>query len=105
MINLRQLQYEVGTWSKNNFPNNTPTLVLLGVGEELGELHHAHLKTEQGIRGFDDKEKSKAAKEDAIGDIVIYLADYCERSGLSLEESVNNAWNEVKRREWNKKQN
>lgn len=103
-MNLKQLQYEVGVWSRENFPNNNPTLVLLGVGEELGELHHAHLKTEQGIRGFDNAKKSKEAKEDAIGDIIIYLADYCERSGLSLEESVNNAWNEVKQRKWLKKQ-
>ena len=98
-MNLLELQKEVWAWSSRNFgdrdrqPSYRP---LLGVGEEVGELNHVHLKNEQGIRlGFD-----RAGQVDAIGDIVIYLADYCAREGLSLDDAVTETWAVVKRRNW-----
>ena len=71
---------------------------LLGVCEEAGELCHAHLKAEQGIRGTQDEHLE--AKKDAIGDIVIYLADYCSQQGIDLERSIENTWAKVKQRDW-----
>lgn len=97
-MNLKQLQTEVGAWSRRNFPNNQPHHPLLGVSEETGELCHAHLKMEQGIRGT--KEEHQAAKEDAVGDIIIYLADYCERNGIDFDKSVDLTWGQVKARDW-----
>jgi NTP pyrophosphatase (non-canonical NTP hydrolase) len=73
---------------------------LLGLVEEVGELSHAHLKQEQGIRGTVESYRSK--KIDAVGDIVIFLANYCTQQGLSFEECVLSAWNEVKQRDWQK---
>jgi NTP pyrophosphatase (non-canonical NTP hydrolase) len=97
-MKLETLQHDVGTWSRRNFPNNHPYSPLLGALEELGELAHAHLKLEQGIRG--STTEHVLAKSDAVGDIVIYLADYCERNNIDLDAAVTNAWNMVKLRDW-----
>ena len=97
-----ELENQVEEWSKRNFPNNQPHHPLLGVGEEVGELDHAHLKMEQGIRGT--REELQAKKQDAVGDIVIYLADYCWRNGFSFAYAVECAWSEVKQRDWQKNQ-
>jgi len=99
-MNLQTLQREVSEWSRRNFPGNLPHHPLLGVAEEVGELSHAHLKLEQGIRG--DPAEHLSAKVDAVGDIVIYLADYCERNGFDLDTAVTIAWAEVSKRDWRK---
>lgn len=98
VVTFSGLQSLVSEWSNHNFPNNKPHMPLLGVSEEVGELCHAHLKMEQGIRG--NLDEHKAAKADAVGDTIIYLADYCNRNDLSLELCVRAAWNEVKDRDW-----
>ena len=74
---------------------------LLGAVEELGELTHAHLKGEQGIRHT--PEAITAKKKDALADIIIYLCDYASREGLDLHEALNDAWAEVRLRDWTKK--
>jgi len=99
-MELHQLQAEVTAWSQRNFPNNKPYHPLLGAMEELGELTHAHLKLEQGIRGSESE--LKAAKIDAIGDIIIYLADYCGRNGINLQAAVESTWFLVSKRDWQK---
>ena len=99
-IELSRLQHEVFEWSQRNFPNNKPHHPLLGAGEEIGELNHAHLKMEQGIRGT--PEEHQAAKEDAVADTIIYLADYCARNDINLARAVTTTWNKVKERDWQK---
>lgn len=94
---LRQLQTEQRAWAQHNFPGRDPWQPLLGVVEEVGELSHAHLKAEQGIRTNQDH---AAAKIDAIGDIVIYLADYCSANGICLHTAVETTWRMVQRRDW-----
>jgi hypothetical protein len=71
-LNFAQLQFEVGEWSRRNFPNNTRTHPLLGIIEEIGELDAAV--------GAEDI-------NDAIADAVIYLADYCSRNSLTVPSS------------------
>ena len=88
----------VGQWSRSNFGDQPSYLPLLGVAEETGELCHAHLKGEQGIRHTPTE--VRALKIDAIGDIIIYLADYCEREGISLAEAVEKTWEVVEKRIW-----
>lgn len=101
---LADLQEEVIEWSRKNFPNNQSYHPLLGLMEEVGELSHAHLKSEQGIRG--DIAELYAQKVDAVADIIIYLADYCARNNISLHSAVVNTWAKVKQRDWTKnKQN
>lgn len=97
-MNLGQLQTEQGRWVAHNFPDENPHSPLLGLAEEVGELAHAHLKNEQKIRGSEAEHKAAAA--DAIGDIVIYLASYCNRNGFELEACVDRAWAEVRARDW-----
>ena len=100
MLSFDQLQRETAVWQHRNFPSSKPHHPLLGLVEEVGELSHAHLKQEQGIRGTVESYRSK--KIDAVGDIVIFLANYCTQQGLSFEECVLSAWNEVKQRDWQK---
>jgi NTP pyrophosphatase (non-canonical NTP hydrolase) len=97
-MKLSELQQRVGEWSRRNFDPQDPDDPLLGLTEELGELAHAHLKLKQGIRGTPVEHVLK--KQDAVGDIMIYLADYCERNGLDMEVCVEHAWREVKKRDW-----
>jgi NTP pyrophosphatase (non-canonical NTP hydrolase) len=97
-MNLDTLQKEVTEWANRNFPNTPPYRPLLGLVEEVGELSHAHLKMEQGIRGT--AQEHKIAKEDAIGDILVYLCHYCSLNGLDLDYCVTLAWGEVKKRDW-----
>ncbi len=98
---LSQLQREHKRWLDHNFPDQTPHQALLGLIEEVGELAHAHLKHEQGIRGLTDEEFRLQAG-DAIGDIVIYLASYCNTNDFNMPFEVTRAWNQVKKRDWRK---
>jgi NTP pyrophosphatase (non-canonical NTP hydrolase) len=68
--------------------------------EEVGELAHAHLKHDQGIRGLEDQDLAHTQKVDAVGDIVIYLASYCTANNIDLEAAVKKTWEEVKARDW-----
>ena len=102
MFSIKELQQEVTEWSRRNFPNNKPYHPLLGVGEEVGELMHAHLKMEQQIRVNEDH---KAEQIDAVGDLFIYLLDYCSRTNINAEEAIINTWQEVKKRDWTKNKN
>jgi len=96
-INLRDLQTEQRPWVAHNFGARPSYWPLLGAIEELGELAHAHLKAEQGIRVTEDH---FAAKIDAVGDVIIYLADYCSSQGIDLESAVATTWDTVRKRDW-----
>lgn len=52
MINLLEFQKEQMKWRQKNFGDTYGSgyRPLLGIVEEVGELSHAHLKKEQGIR-------------------------------------------------------
>lgn len=100
-LTFAQLQAENEEWSVRNFGKDVePHWPMIGAMEELGELAHAVLKMHQGIRG-ENEEHIRAAK-DAVGDIIIYLADYCTRSGFDLEQVVRETWDRVRKRDWKK---
>jgi NTP pyrophosphatase (non-canonical NTP hydrolase) len=98
-MHLAELQMEHQVWLDDNFPNQLRYHPLLGLMEEVGELSHAHLKHEQGIRGYDHQTYVLEAS-DAVGDIVIYLASYCTTNGLDLDACVRNTWDRVQKRDW-----
>ena len=99
MINtIHLLQVEHKEWLNHNFPRQQGHDALLGLTEELGELAHAHLKSQQAIRGT--LEEHRLAAADAIGDIVIYLISYCNTNGFDLSKCIRDAWSEVKERDW-----
>lgn len=119
---LAELQTEVGGWAEENFGDQLDILdsiterhqtggraggadigamfCALGAAEEVGELAHSVLKRGQGIR-LEDDDVGPAAERDAVGDIIVYLADFCYRRGYDLEACVREAWDgEVVHREW-----
>lgn len=99
-MNLDEIASKHQTWVKRNFPTALPHQPLLGVAEEVGELCHAHLKLEQGIRGT--PEEHYAAKADAVGDICMYLLHYCLLNNLSFQICMQTAWLEIEKRDWQK---
>lgn len=92
---IQKLQEEHLRWVEHNFPDQRDHEPLLGIVEEVGELAHAHLKMQQGIRGV-DVEKA----EDALGDIFIYMMSYANANGYNLQHCILQAWDEVKERDW-----
>jgi NTP pyrophosphatase (non-canonical NTP hydrolase) len=125
---LDRFQEEQRIWAEKNFGHTVahPSKPLRGVVEEVGELQeaqdaaiaqviteqvalnkvwgavarlcHFDLKGEQGIRYT--PEEVIAKKRDAIGDLFIYAVDYCTTSGFSMGEALDEAWTEVKKRDW-----
>lgn len=94
------IQSQVSVWSIRNFGDQSSYRPLLGAVEEVGELCHAHLKGEQGIRHT--PAEIEALKRDAIGDIIIYLMDYCAKENISMSRCLRTAWDEVEMRDWRK---
>jgi NTP pyrophosphatase (non-canonical NTP hydrolase) len=101
-MTLDEIQKIVVTWNKRKFGEHFGSGYrnLLGVCEEAGELCHAQLKGEQGIRHT--PEEIIKMKMDAVGDIIIFLCNYCDSQNLSMAECFNTAWNEIKDRNWSK---
>ena len=97
MIDLQEIQQQQADWSFRNFGNQPSTQPLLGIVEEVGELSHAVLKRAQGIRTNEDHQ---AAIDDAVGDIVIYLMDFCSKEGINLETAIQTVWLQVQERDW-----
>ena len=113
-LSLEILQQEVLAWARKNFNEQDPDHTLLGVTEECGELvtallasslvttaigklNHHRLKMQQGIRQDEDH---TAAEKDAVGDILIYLLNYCGERGISMEECLRDTWERVSQRDW-----
>ena len=99
-MNLKEIQKEQDEWSKRNFDNKKPYQPILGAAEEVGELAHAFLKMEQGIRGTKEEHHSKM--KDAVGDCCIFLMDLCNQMGWDFEAIISETWTEVKKRDWKK---
>lgn len=108
-LNFDELQHLVGEWAKRNFGEQKPCphcgtdfsyRQVLGVCEESGELAHAELKMQQAIRGT--KAEHEAAAKDAVGDILIFMADLCARRGWSLQQIAEETLAEVLKRDWKK---
>tara|TARA_Y100000310_G_scaffold36505_1_gene34346 strand:- start:75 stop:866 length:792 start_codon:yes stop_codon:yes gene_type:complete len=96
---IRTAQREQVEWVKHNFGERPSWQPLLGAVEELGELAHAHLKQEQGIRLHEDHE---ANAKDAVADVTIYLLDYCSSRGWDFVDLVVSTWAAVRKRDWKK---
>lgn len=96
---LRAFQSMHRSWLLHNFPDQPRTDPLLGLVEEVGELAHAHLKFGQSIRGVDRAEYFRQAT-DAIGDIMIYIASYCNANNLDMAQCLEETWEVVSERDW-----
>jgi NTP pyrophosphatase (non-canonical NTP hydrolase) len=98
---LKIVQEDVAAWADKNFGPDRPfndaggLHPLLGIMEEVGELCHARLKADQGIRIVDP-----ADEMDAVGDILIYILHYCSRRGFDAAEVLQKTWEKVRQRDW-----
>jgi NTP pyrophosphatase (non-canonical NTP hydrolase) len=97
---LDVLQEEMFGWCRRNFPMAGSTQEFMGLVEEVGELSHAHLKNLQGIRDLQDDEVATEAKVDAVGDILIYLFNYCSFEGINVANALDRTWRKVSQRDW-----
>lgn len=97
MSTLKTLQSELEPWQARNFPGRPSWQPLLGMMEELGELSHSFLKRAQGIRTTEDHD---AGIKDAVADVVVYLADFCNAEGIDLEKEIIDTWAQVRQRDW-----
>lgn len=89
------LQEEVHEWSTDNFADQPSHYPFLGTGEEAGEL--------ADDVSFDESPTEEEL--DAVGDILVYLADFCSRAGLDLQKAYEDAESDETRhdgfwREW-----
>ncbi len=96
-MDIWELQKQTAIWQTNNFSEAKAHQPLLGIIEEVGELSHAHLKQEQGIRNSNTEDK-----EDAVGDIIIFLCHYCTMNNIDMDNAVVSTWEKVKQRDWKK---
>jgi NTP pyrophosphatase (non-canonical NTP hydrolase) len=80
-MDFTKIQAEHKEWSAKNFPDQKAHHCLLGMIKEVGELAHAQLKLEQGIRVNEDH---IAARRDAIADIALYLIGFCNYNKIDL---------------------
>ncbi len=71
--------------ARSELRDMTHLLMALGVCEEAGELDHAILKHEQGVRGYDDENYFHTQLQDAIGDTGVYLMELCQEMGWNFE--------------------
>lgn len=73
-------------WRERNFPQNDAAHQLLGMVEEVGELSHAYLKKEQGIRGAAGQHMQDMM--DAIGDIAIFSLGYVQLKEIDIKAII-----------------
>jgi NTP pyrophosphatase (non-canonical NTP hydrolase) len=96
---LNAMQRHIARWKRECFPRKDNVDILFkGVVEEVGELSHAFRCQEQGIRGTFAEHEAKA--KDAVGDIIVFLADLCNKKSWDLGEIVQQTWLEVSKRDW-----
>lgn len=94
------LQTRLHLWRQKNFPDADAAQQFLGMVEELGELAHARLKHEQGIRDLGEIDAFEQAEQDALGDLSIYLLGYCSYRELNLAHLVDDVARKVMKRDW-----
>lgn len=72
----------------------------MGVVEEVGELAHMLLKQRQKIRN--QIVDPRVEEIDAVGDIAIYLINFCNYRGYDFETCLSTTAGEVLQRDWRK---
>lgn len=97
-LDITSIQLDLKLWKLHNFPASDDRDQLLGIVEELGELAHAILKLRQGIRGT--PAEHEAAAKDAVGDLFIFLTNFCSARDWVLEDIIHDTVATVLRRDW-----
>jgi NTP pyrophosphatase (non-canonical NTP hydrolase) len=97
---INEIQRDIWHWKCKNFPNSNADEQFLGIVEEVGEAAHAILKQKQRIRGTWDQHEEDL--RDAIGDIMIFLFNFCSENEWYLSDIIQETWDVVKKRDWEK---
>lgn len=97
MSYLRELQDEIATWGRKNFPDRTERTMLLTLMDELGELTRSVLKRDAGIRSEEDND---VTIYEAVGDIAFSLIEFCNFHDIDVERCMHDAWIEVRKMDW-----
>lgn len=110
-MDLSVMCYDHKEWVRMHFPTQTPQDGALRVAGEAGELAQAVAKRSEALRGLEYIENSgpsilSAAQlgqrdrllavvanqtshiEDAVGDVFLALASFCQSEGLDLTKTV-----------------
>jgi len=91
VTSIADIRKQLEVWNDYYFGKQPAYRSLLGCIEELGELAHAQLKMEQGIRNV-----TILDKEDAMADFIIYLLNYCNTTNYNLfEEDITTQYNKI----------
>lgn len=87
-MSWNELEMQVIRWAEDRriIPNATPTSQLLKAVSEMGELCDAEGK------------RDPAAIEDAIGDVLVCLINYCALRDLSMIKCLAGAYDQIKDR-------
>lgn len=103
-VDIENIQGEAFRWSERNKLKQDDVLMFLGVVEEVGELAHFMLKERQGIREGSDGAGKHASTEahqmDAVGDIAIFLIQFCSMKGWSFGRILADTWEQVSKRDF-----
>ncbi|OEK58912.1 MazG-like family protein [Staphylococcus equorum] len=84
---MKELIKSVEEWSKDKGLDQSNSFTQYAkVGEEVGEVASALCK------------KDKDALKDGIGDVVVTLIILAQQNGMTLEECLNTAYDEIKGR-------
>jgi NTP pyrophosphatase (non-canonical NTP hydrolase) len=88
IMSYSDVQMKIIQWSEARkiIPHSTPQAQLLKAVEELGELAAATM------RG------NRPNMEDAVGDVMVCLVNYCALSDIDLVECMKGAYEEIKDR-------
>lgn len=88
MRSFNEVESEIVRWAEARkiIPNSTPSAQLLKMVSEVGELADA-----EGKKDIFDI-------EDAVGDIVVCLINYCALRDISLLKCLNSAYETIKDR-------
>lgn len=97
-MNDASLQKRLWAWQVREFGEQPPWVFAAGASEEIGELWHAILKHQQGIRGMDDETAYLEAVGDAIADASIFLVQLATSHGLDYNELLHGTAHEVMKR-------
>lgn len=97
-MDFKTLQKEQKEWSDRNFKTHKVDHAFKGIIEEIGEMSHAMLKQEQGIRGTILYHEDKM--QDAWADILIYMMEFANNKGWDADGIIELVWSDVKKRDW-----
>lgn len=87
-MSFEELQSSVIQWATDRkiIPNGTPSGQLMKAVSEMGELCDAEGKQDQ------------QAIEDAVGDVLVCLINYCELLGVDIVDCLAGAYEQIKDR-------